>query len=191
MKLIVGLGNPGIEYRNTRHNLGFMVINKYVSNHNLGKFQEKFHGQYIKTVINGENVLFVKPLSYMNLSGTVVRKYCDYFKIKIDDILIMHDDMDLDCGKIKLKKGGSSGGHNGIKNIIEELKTTDFKRFKIGIGKDKNMDVVDYVLGKLRDDELEKINKVLSISDDIIDGFITSDFDKLMCKYNGEKNGFK
>ena len=191
MKLIVGLGNPGIEYRNTRHNLGFMVINKYVSNHNLGKFQEKFHGQYIKTVINGENVLFVKPLSYMNLSGTVVRKYCDYFKIKIDDILIMHDDMDLDCGKIKLKKGGSSGGHNGIKNIIEELKTTDFKRFKIGIGKDKNIDVVDYVLGKLRDDELEKINKVLSISDDIIDGFITSDFDKLMCKYNGEKNGFK
>lgn len=191
MKLIVGLGNPGIEYRNTRHNLGFMVINKYVSNHNLGKFQEKFHGQYIKTVINGENVLFVKPLSYMNLSGTVVRKYCDYFKIKIDDILIMHDDMDLDCGKIKLKKGGSSGGHNGIKNIIEELKTTDFKRFKIGIGKDKNIDVVDYVLGKLRDDELEKINKVLSISDDIIDGFITSDFDKLMCMYNGEKNGFK
>ena len=191
MKLIVGLGNPGIEYRNTRHNLGFMVINKYVSNHNLGKFQEKFHGQYIKTVINGENVLFVKPLSYMNLSGAVVRKYCDYFKIKIDDILIMHDDMDLDCGKIKLKKGGSSGGHNGIKNIIEELKTTDFKRFKIGIGKDKNIDVVDYVLGKLRDDELEKINKVLSSSDDIIDGFITSDFDKLMCKYNGEKNGFK
>ena len=191
MKLIVGLGNPGLEYRNTRHNLGFKVVNNYVNNHNLGKFQEKFHGQYIKTVINGENVLFVKPLSYMNLSGTVVRKYCDYFKIKIDDILIIHDDMDLDCGKIKLKKGGSSGGHNGIKNIIDELKTTDFKRFKVGIGKDKNIDIVDYVLGKLRDDELEKIEKILSISDGIIDGFITTDFDKLMCRYNGENNGFK
>ena len=184
--MIVGLGNPGLEYRNTRHNIGFMVVNNYVSKNNLGKFSTKFNGQYIKSSINNESFILVKPLSYMNLSGDVVKKYSDYFKISPEDILVIHDDMDLSCGRIKLKNNGSSGGHNGIKDIIEKLNTENFKRFKIGIDKAKEIDTSSYVLGKFKDTEMEKINKILSFSDDVINDFINYSFDRLMNKYNGE-----
>ena len=156
MKLIVGLGNPGKEYENTRHNIGFMVIDNYLKNE---KFKTKFNGMYLKKVINNEEVIFLKPLSYMNLSGEVVKKYVDYFKINLSDLLIISDDLDMPCFKIKLKYKGSSGGHNGLKNIIQNINTEEFKRLKIGISNNLNIDTKSYVLSKFNQEELEKLHK--------------------------------
>ena len=119
MKMIVGLGNPGKEYENTRHNIGFMIVDEYAKQYNINNFKKKFNGLYAKVYRNGEFFVIVKPLSYMNLSGTVVKRFASFFKIKPEDILVIHDDLDLPVGKIKVKAKGSSGGHNGIQNIID------------------------------------------------------------------------
>lgn len=181
MKLIVGLGNPGKEYENTRHNIGFMVIDNYLKNE---KFKTKFNGMYLKKVINNEEVIFLKPLSYMNLSGEVVKKYVNYFKINLSDLLIISDDLDMPCFKIKLKYKGSSGGHNGLKNIIQNINTEEFKRLKIGISNNLNIDTKSYVLSKFNQEELEKLHKKFEITNNIINDFINLDFEKLMSKYN-------
>ena len=188
MKLIVGLGNPGREYENTRHNIGFMCLDQYVTTNKLDNYKEKFNGLYTKFLYNNEQIILLKPLSYMNLSGTVVRKYIDYFKINPQDILVIHDDLDMPTGKIKLKSNSSSGGHNGIKNIIEEIKTQNFSHLKIGISKDNRYDVKDYVLGKFTTEEQEIINSILKTTDSIINDYLTIDFEKLMSKYNSTKN---
>lgn len=181
MKLIVGLGNPGKEYENTRHNIGFMVIDNYLKNE---KFKTKFNGMYLKKVINNEEVIFLKPLSYMNLSGEVVKKYVDYFKINLNDLLIISDDLDMPCFKIKLKYKGSSGGHNGLKNIIQNINTEEFKRLKIGISNNLNVDTKSYLLSKFNQEELEKLHKKFEITNNIINDFINLDFEKVMSKYN-------
>ena len=181
MKLIVGLGNPGKEYENTRHNIGFMVIDNYLKNE---KFKTKFNGMYLKKVINNEEVIFLKPLSYMNLSGEVVKKYVNYFKINLSDLLIISDDLDMPCFKIKLKYKGSSGGHNGLKNIIQNINTEEFKRLKIGISNNLNVDTRSYVLSKFNQEELEKLHKKFEITNNIINDFINLDFEKVMSKYN-------
>ena len=181
MKLIVGLGNPGKEYENTRHNIGFMVIDNYLKNE---KFKTKFNGMYLKKVINNEEVIFLKPLSYMNLSGEVVKKYVNYLKINLSDLLIISDDLDMPCFKIKLKYKGSSGGHNGLKNIIQNINTEEFKRLKIGISNNLNVDTKSYVLSKFNQEELEKLHKKFEITNNIINDFINLDFEKVMSKYN-------
>ena len=152
MKMIVGLGNPGKEYENTRHNIGFMMVDEYARRYNITSFKNKFNGLYAKIYRNGEYFILLKPLSYMNLSGTVVKRYASFFKIKPEDILVIHDDLDLPVGKIKIKFKGSSGGHNGIQNIIDNLNTSYFPRFKIGIGKNPQIMIKDYVLGKFKRD---------------------------------------
>ena len=184
MKLIVGLGNPGKEYENTRHNIGFMVVDNFLKSNNIYGEKRKFDGIYLKTNINGQEVLFLKPQKYMNLSGEVVRKYVDFFKIDISDVLIINDDLDLELGSIKLKYKGSSGGHNGLKNIELNLGTNEYKRFKVGISNDKRMDTKDYVLGKFSDDEMKIVNKVLDISKNVLEDFLNIDFEKVMSKYN-------
>ena len=191
MKLVVGLGNPGSEYKNTRHNIGFITVESYVKDKKNTKFIKKFNGLYTKIYLNNEYFIILKPLSYMNLSGLVVKKYVDYFKINPNDILIIHDDLDMPVGRLKLKRGGSSGGHNGIKSIINELNNEDFNHLKIGIGNNKNIDTKDYVLGKFSDDENKVLAKLIDKSKNIIDDFIINDFDKVMCKYNGDNNEIK
>ena len=188
MKLIVGLGNPGREYENTRHNIGFICIDHYANTNNLDSFKEKFNGAYTKFMYNNEQAILLKPLSYMNLSGTVVKKYVDYFKINPSDILVIHDDLDMPTGKIKLKANSSSGGHNGIKNIIQELNTQNFNHLKIGISKDNRMEVKDYVLGKFTQEEKDVLNELVKTTDNIINDYLTTNFDKLMGKYNGIGN---
>ena len=180
MKLIVGLGNPGKEYDKTRHNVGFMAIDNYLCN---VIYKEKMSSMYYEKIIDNEKVIFIKPLTFMNESGIAVRKYIDYYKINIDDILVIYDDMDYQVGKYKIKMSGSSAGHNGIKSIISNLGTSDFKRIRIGISKPKD-DIIDYVLGKFNLPELEEVNKVLNIVNNIIDDFFKMDFEKLMSKYN-------
>lgn len=184
MKLIVGLGNPGNEYQNTRHNIGFMVIDNYAKIHNIKLNKKKFNGLYQELKYNDETIILLKPLSYMNLSGMIVLKYVKYYKVPIEDILIISDDLDLPFGKIKLKAKGSCGGHNGLRNIEEQLKTTDYKRLKIGISNNKKLATKDYVLGNLNEEEQLIINKVLNVTNSILDDFIDLNFEKVMSKYN-------
>lgn len=184
MKLIVGLGNPGNEYTNTRHNIGFMVINKLLSLYNHEKLKEKFGGLYTEIIINNEKVIILMPQEYINLSGVVIKKFVDYYKIDINDILIINDDLDLNVGNFKLKPSGSSGGHNGLKNIEAMLKTKDYKRLKIGISNNKNIDTKDYVLGRINKDDMLLINKVIDTSMDILLDYMKMPFDQLMSKYN-------
>lgn len=183
MKLIVGLGNKGNEYNNTRHNVGFMAIDEYLNRNNLKLDKNKFDGLYCETIINNEKVILLKPQKYMNLSGDVITKFITYFKIDIDDILVIHDDMDLEIGKFKIRYKGGSGGHNGLKNIENNLKTNEYKRIKIGISKN-NINMVDYVLGKFNTDEIKKLYNVISVIPDIIEDFTVLSFENLMNKYN-------
>jgi PTH1 family peptidyl-tRNA hydrolase len=184
MKLIVGLGNPGREYEKTRHNIGFMTIDKYADKLGVSITKDKFNGLYGETNISGEKVILLKPQSYINLSGEVIRKYVDFFKINVEDILIIHDDLDLAVGTYKIKQKGSSGGHNGLKNIELHLGTQEYKRIKVGISNNKMMDTKDYVLGKLSKEDSDKIEEVKDIVMDILDDYFKMDFDSLMAKYN-------
>ena len=183
MKLIVGLGNPGDEYKNTRHNVGFMVLDSWMNYHNYKFDKTKFNGEYSIIKYNNEDVIILKPLSFMNLSGTVVLSFVNYFKIDIDDILVIYDDKDIELGSVKLKKNGSCGGHNGIRNIIDNLKTNKFKRLKVGLSKN-NTDMVSFVLGKFSNVEKCKLNDVLKETNNILDDYFTLTFDNLMNKYN-------
>ncbi|MBR4671732.1 MAG: aminoacyl-tRNA hydrolase [Bacilli bacterium] len=184
MKLIVGLGNPGKEYENTRHNTGYIFIDSFAKKLNITFDKEKFNGLYAETTINGEKILLVKPLSYMNLSGEVVGKFVNFFKIDINDILVISDDLDLEVGRIRLRSKGSSGGHNGLKNIALHLNTEDFKRLKIGISNNKLIDTKDYVLGKFSKEDKETIEKMKPTIDELLEDFLNLDFDRLMGKYN-------
>ena len=184
MKLIVGLGNPGREYLNTRHNVGFMALDRLAKVYNFS-FHDVGIYRRASSIINGEKVYFIKPLTYMNNSGEAVKAVADYFKIDVSDILIIHDDLDLPVGTYKIKQKGSSGGHNGLKSIEEKLGTQEYKRIKIGISKNKNIETVDYVLGKFTPIEREALNKALDDVIKIVNDYFKLSFDQLMSKYNG------
>lgn len=182
MKLIVGLGNPGKEYENTRHNIGFMVIDNYIKE---ATWQKKYNALYTTDIINNEKVIFVKPETFMNLSGNSIIEFVNFYKIEEKDILIIHDDLDMPFGKIRVKTNSSAGGHNGIKSIIERLGNKNFARLKIGISHNITGDTKDFVLGKFNKAQLEELNKLYPITKKIIDAFIKYDINKVMNDYNG------
>ena len=185
MKLIVGLGNPGKEYENTRHNIGFMFIDYYLDKKGLNPvWKKKFNGLYFESNINDEKVVFVKPQSFMNLSGGVVSKYINYFDIDINDLLVVCDDLDLFVGNYKIKPYGACGGHNGLRDIEKAIKTNEYKRLRIGISKDKDMDTKDYVLGNISKEDKKKLNDTYDRLCDLLDDYFVYDFDKLMSLYN-------
>lgn len=181
MKLICGLGNPGIKYERTRHNMGFIILDMYLGEVPWKKLN---NGLYYKTKINGEDVIFLKPQTYMNLSGQAVKYYIDYYKIPTDEVLIIHDDLDLPLGETKIKYTSGDGGHNGIKSIIESLKTNSFLRLKIGISKPEQ-DIIDFVIGNFKNPEFKQLEsnkeKYINIINDFIDN---TSKEKLMNKYN-------
>lgn len=183
MKLIVGLGNPGKEYIKTRHNVGFMAIDKFVDNKSLNP-KDKFGGIYYETNISGEKIILLKPQKYINLSGEVIIQFINFFKINIDDVLIIHDDLDMPVGKTKLRLSGGSGGHNGLKNIELYFKTKNYKRIKVGISNDKNIDTKNYVLGKFSNDDSKLIEESLNKIVNVINDFPNMTFENLMNKYN-------
>ena len=184
MKLVVGLGNKGREYENTRHNMGFMLVDRYLQYKNItDKFKEKFNAMYIETTINNEKVIFIKPMTYMNNSGIAVRTFLDFYKLNSEDVLVISDDLDLDLGKFRLRRNGSSGGHNGLKSIISHLGTDNFKRLRIGISNDK-YDVINYVLSKFSKKELNEIDIMFDTLVDVLDDYFVMDFTFLMSKYN-------
>ena len=187
MKLIVGLGNPGREYVLTRHNVGFMVVDNYISKKGIsGNWKNKFDGLYLETNILGERVIFLKPQSYMNLSGNVVGQFVKFYKINIDDILIISDDLDLLVGNYKLKSKGSCGGHNGLRNIEKCLNSSEYKRLKVGISKDKDVNTKDYVLGKFSKDDIKIYERLFDILVDVLDDYFVLTFVDLMSKHNSK-----
>ena len=181
MKLIVGLGNPGKEYNQTRHNVGFMIIDSYI---NDDEWQNKFDGQIKLLKVKDEKVLFLKPLTYMNNSGLSVIQAVKYYDIKPEDILVIQDDLDILFGHYKLKKNSSSGGHNGIKSIIAALNTDSFNRLKVGISHDRNIDTIEYVLKKFSKEELKTLEESYPLYKNIIDSFIFNRIEYTMNKYH-------
>ncbi len=183
MKMIVGLGNPGEEYINTRHNIGFTFIDSGLKDLNLNfKFEKKLKCELVKTNLYGQEVLFVKPMTYMNLSGEAVKLVKDYYKVDSSDIIVIHDDLDLPVGKIRIRANGSSGGQKGMKNIIDLLQTEDIKRIRVGIS--KGPDIINHVLGKFKKEEQELINEIILKANDMLKDYLTLTFDKFMNKYN-------
>lgn len=181
MKLIVGLGNPGKQYLQTRHNIGFVVVDFILQELKLEMNQSKFNGLFVKE----KDYIIAKPLTYMNLSGDFVQAIAKFYKIEPKDILIIHDDMDHSIGKFAIRKSGSSGGQNGIKDIIAKLQTFQINRIKIGIG--KNVSGVEHVLGKFTLKEKQLMNESLRNIIDAAKDFISHDIDYLMNKYNRRK----
>ncbi|MFD3448311.1 aminoacyl-tRNA hydrolase [Microbacteriaceae bacterium 4G12] len=186
MKLIVGLGNPGREYEATRHNIGFMVIDELCKKWGINLNQQKFKGLYGSGVVNGEKVIVLKPLTYMNLSGESIRALMDYYKLDVEDIVIMYDDLDLPVGKLRLRMKGSAGGHNGMRSTIAHLGTQEFNRIRIGIDRPKNgMKVVDYVLGRFTVEELPDVQQSIQKSADACEKWLTTPFLQVMNTFNG------
>ncbi len=188
MKLFVGLGNPGPDYKQTRHNVGFMFIDTFLNKLGLlDKYKNTCQGLVYKTKINQEVIFILKPLTYMNLSGLSVRALMDYYKIPVEDLYVIHDDMDFEVGHFKLKAHGSGAGHNGIKSIIEHLGTDQFKRIRVGIGRAQRDEQIDYVLGKFSKAEMEMLQiEALKVCDALMDVTKMS-FQNLMTKYNTQE----
>ena len=185
MKLIVGLGNPGKKYENTRHNTGFAVIDRTLAKLNVELDKNKFNADYTMINRNGEKIYILKPLTYMNLSGEAVVPFMKYFNIDPEDLVVVHDDLDLPVGKIRLRQSGSCGGQNGMRNIIDLLSDSNIKRIRVGIGKDPLIPVVDYVLGKTKKEDLEVYNQALDkASDALIYWLDHDDFSKVMSNFN-------
>lgn len=188
MYLIVGLGNPGKDYEKTRHNVGFDTIDALIEEYAIPQSGEKFRAMYGKGMIHGEKVLVAKPLTYMNLSGEAVRGLVDYFKIDVkEELLVVYDDIDLEPGNIRVRAKGSAGGHNGMKNIIQQLGTQEFARIRIGVGaKPKGWDLADHVLSRFSKEEREEVEKSIKKGCDAISCFVEKGIDAAMNQYNGK-----
>ena len=189
MYLIAGLGNPTREYENTRHNIGFMCVDTIAKEHEIRICENKHKALIGKGYINGNKVLLVKPLTYMNNSGEAIREIADYYKLDYEkDVIIIYDDIDLDVGRIRVRPKGSAGGHNGIKSIIARCGTQNFMRIKVGVGeKPQGWDLADYVLGRFSSDDAGLMED--AIKDAIQAAIMMSqgDVDKAMNNYNAKK----
>ena len=181
--LFVGLGNPGKEYEHTRHNIGFDFIDRFADSFGEDIDKNGFHGMYTKIKYFDKDIILFKPFTYMNNSGVAIKEIKDYFKIDINNIVIIHDDMDFNPGIIRLKESGSSAGHNGIKSIINYLGTEKFKRLRIGIGKFQ-YNIIDYVLTKPSKEDQEKINTAYNNGIDALKLYLKESFEKAMSFYN-------
>ena len=183
MKLVVGLGNPDKEYDNTRHNVGFMLLD-YIFGNSKFIVNKKMNAMEYITNINGEKIVVIKPTTYMNLSGDAVSKYVNFYKLDVNDIIVIQDDLDMPLGRVKLIANHGDGGHNGIKDIGLKLSSKNFLRVKIGIGKSDMIDTKDYVLGKFRSEDKDILNGVFLRLRDIINDYISMNRDSLIQKYN-------
>ena len=184
MKLIVGLGNPGKKYENTRHNMGFMAVDLLSDQAQIDVDKEVFHGLMGRGKIYDQDVILFKPTTFMNLSGTAVQEVVHYFKIELEDIVVIYDDMALEPGNIRLRKEGSSGGHKGMQNIIDCLSTEQIKRIRIGIGEPGQWESIDYVLSRPLKEEMPLIDTAIENAVEALKEALKSDFDRAMNKFN-------
>ena len=184
MKLIVGLGNPGKKYEHTRHNMGFDAVDLFADLAQIDVDKEVFHGLLGRGEVFDEDIMLFKPTTYMNLSGTAVREIVNYFKIPLEDVIIIYDDMALNPGKIRLRLEGSSGGHKGMQNIIDCLGTDQIKRIRIGIGEPEGDDDIDFVLSKPIKEERELIDEAINDAIGALKEILKSDFARAMNRFN-------
>lgn len=185
MKLIFGLGNPGREYAGTRHNTGFDTITRLSDATGIPLDYKKHKGLCGKGVIEGERVVLIQPLTYMNLSGECVREAIDFYKLTNEDIIVVYDDCSMDIGQLRIRLKGSAGGHNGIKSIIQHLGTDEFTRIKVGIGeKPAGWDLADYVLGRFKDEDNDTIREAIGRAADAVKKIIVNGPADAMNEYN-------
>ena len=187
MRIIVGLGNPGSKYSKTRHNIGFRVVDQLSETHNIS-LEEKDVFIMGRGTVDGQEIVLLKPLTFMNRSGTAVKKALKKFNVQADgpgdSLIVIHDDLDVDAGIIKIRRNGSSGGHKGIESVIQETGTREFIRVKVGIGRDRDIPADKYVLGTFRTSEKKLIKDAIINAADAIFTIITEGVDKAMNKYN-------
>lgn len=185
MYLIVGLGNPDEEYKKTRHNMGFNTIDELAKEYNIKINKNKFQGLYENCIIEGQKVILIKPQTYMNLSGKCVKEIVDFYKIKKEEIIVIYDEMDIEPGKIKIRKQGGAGGHNGMKSIIEMLGTEEFSRIRIGIGKPiHKQDKINYVIGAIPEEEIPKLEQGVEKATQAVVEILKNGIDKAMNRMN-------
>lgn len=185
MYLVIGLGNPEEQYAKTRHNMGFSTINKIAEKYHITLEKKKFDAIYEDTRIEGEKVILVKPQTYMNLSGTSVRQFVQFYKIPTDHVVIIYDDIDIEKGIIKIRKKGGPGNHNGMKSVVQEIGSNAFPRIRVGIGQPiyKN-DMINYVLGQVPNEEYEILEKGIEAAADAIVDILKNGIDHAMNAYN-------
>lgn len=185
MYIIIGLGNPEEDYSNTRHNMGFNVINKIAKQYEIEVSKNKFKGLYGSGIIEGEKVILLKPQTFMNLSGESIKEILQFYKIEVEQIIVIYDDIDIKPGTIKLRKTGGPGTHNGMKSVVHELNTQNFKRVRVGIGMPENKeDLIEYVIGAIPEEEKEKLEKGTELAKEAVIEIIKNGMDIAMNKFN-------
>jgi len=185
MWLIAGLGNPGKKYLRTRHNIGFLVVEEIAKRHAID-FKERAQYRIGRGSIDGMDVLLVEPLLYMNNSGVAVKDASGRFNIPPGNLIVIHDDLDMEVGKVRIRRKGSSGGHKGVESIIQNLSSKDFPRLKIGIGREGNVTPEDYVLSKFRKNEIARIKDAVEKASDAVTTIIFDGVEKAMNKFNAQ-----
>ena len=183
MHLIVGLGNPGREYETTRHNVGFIALDYLAQKLDAKIGKIKFKGIYGECFIGGEKCILLKPQTFMNLSGESVREASEFFKIPVENIIIIYDDVTLDVGKVRIRPDGSAGGHNGMKSIIKLISSDKFPRVRFGVGAPSH-DLADHVLGHFNDEDLKMVTSAIKSVDAILETIITKGIDEAMSRFN-------
>lgn len=186
MYLIAGLGNPGRQYEATRHNMGFDVLDCLIEKHHIAQSGVKFNAMFGKGIIGGEKVILMKPLSFMNLSGGPIQEMANYFKIDPEaELIVIYDDIDLEPGQLRIRKQGSAGGHNGMKDIIRKLGTDKFLRVKVGVGaKPKGWDLADHVLSRFTDGDRKLVDEAIEKAADAVEIMVSQGADAAMNAYN-------
>ena len=185
MYLIVGLGNPEKDYGGTRHNMGFNTINKLAKQYEIEVTKNKFKSLYGMGMIEGEKVILLKPQTFMNLSGESIKEIIQFYKIEIDQLIVIYDDIDIEPGMIKIRKAGGPGTHNGMKSVVKELDTQNFKRIRVGIGMPENKEnLIEYVIGAISDEDKEKLDRATDLAKESIIEIIKNGMDIAMNKFN-------
>ncbi|MBR2336340.1 MAG: aminoacyl-tRNA hydrolase [Clostridia bacterium] len=188
MKLVVGLGNPGLKYLKNLHNLGFMAVELLAEKHGVSFNKKGFKGIYGEKNISGEKVIFLKPQTYMNLSGDCVQELSAFYKIPTKDILVIYDDLDIAIGYVRIRANGSAGTHNGMRSIVQRLGSTDFPRVRIGTKPEVDYEIIDYVLSDIRKEDEPRFRLSVGVAVDASDAFIHGvKIEDVMCKFNAVK----
>lgn len=188
MYLIAGLGNPGPKYDGTRHNMGFDVVTELISRHSIPSDGIAMKALYGKGLVNGQKVMLMKPLTYMNLSGEAVQQFVHYYKVDpAEELILIYDDIDLEPGQIRIRQKGSAGSHNGMKSVISCLGTTSFTRVRVGVGaKPEGWDLADYVLSRPGTEERKLIDEAVGWAADAVEMIVSGETEKAMSLYNGK-----
>ena len=183
--LLVGLGNPGPKYETTRHNIGFMAVDRVSDRHRISLTQQKFHGRYGSGRVGDAKVSLLEPQTFMNLSGKAVAEAARFFRIEPDHIVVLHDEIDLDFGTVRVKIGGGHGGHNGLRDIIDKIGSKEFIRLRLGVGRPTHGDVTNWVLSPFAKDETTTLDEMLHVAADATEVIVKDGPEAAQNEFNG------